>query len=178
MKIDKITFTGADNNTNLLSLKIFDNNISNKIKAEFGILFSKNRVGKARYPNLEWVDNLKLFKEREGFKNSHFSAHLCGEYVKELFTKSLTLYNSNIFSIFERIQLNIPLNLKTNTTKEELNNFKSNVDCLFPKQQIIFQITKDKNLPFEFLDSFTENNHKIAVLFDSSGGNGVNPEKW
>jgi len=50
MKINKLTITGADDATNQDSLLDFSNNFG---FVEWGILFSKTKLGEKRYPTLE-----------------------------------------------------------------------------------------------------------------------------
>lgn len=71
MNINKITFTGADNNTNPEDLFKFSEEYP---LVEWAILFSKNKSGVERYPDAKWVKSLL-----ENAPNINLAAHLCGQ---------------------------------------------------------------------------------------------------
>lgn len=156
MKINKITFTGADEKTNyndLLNIQIEYPNV------EWGILFSKNR-GK-RYPNYEkFVGDLNL------------SAHFCGWYSREVLENQNFDLIRNLPKQFKRVQLNYNFKNSNSWNLFELLSFVNE----YKEKDIILQYNKSNK---EILDRFlmVEPPSNIHFLYDNSGGRGLKIEK-
>lgn len=161
MNLWRITFTGADDNTNFQEMQ----NISKKYNCvEWGILFSQSKSGVARYPshdNIEEICGLGL----------QLSAHLCGAWVSDAMNGELTFLKNPLADKFGRIQLNCYKDrLRKALKSEKLLQAISGVE-----QDIIL----GGNFAKEELDY---NEHEqlrgIHLLFDASGGHGKTPRTW
>jgi phosphoribosylanthranilate isomerase len=159
MKINKLTITGPDDNTDPLDLV----RLSNEYPfVEWGILFSGSKVGQQRYPTLNWVDNLV-----HGFSDVSLSAHFCGQYAKDV------LNNKNYSAIgwlpkrFKRVQLNYNFARSSGYDLQHLVEFVK----YFSNKSIILQYNKSnaERLDRLLLDELPDT---INFLYDSSGGNG------
>src|SRR5688572_1161676 len=75
LKLDRITFTGADDS--ITPDRLVDFAVPHPF-VEWGILFSKTRIGQPRYPSVTWLHCL----EKLAPLGVMFSAHLCGEYAR------------------------------------------------------------------------------------------------
>ena len=157
MKINRITITGADNNTEISEL-IW---LAKKFPfVEWGILFSASRPGTNRYPSLEWIKELQNSID-ESF---NLSAHLCGKYLREILQDGEWMFVDALFKGgFKRAQLNF--------------NF-SNTDYKPPillrlldsyKGRFILQTNKSN---FEVIETI-KTSYEFDVLYDSSGGRGT-----
>lgn len=166
MKIKTVTITGADNNTNLEDLVT----ITDKYPfVEWGILFSPKRQGTERYPDFDWLEKLKAeWKEQR----INLSAHLCGQYTREMLAgKSGLIDNApfvNYMEMFKRFQLNF-------------NASKNDVDI-----DAFFALLRKLNLNFILQQNYSNYricqeatfHNNISFLYDSSGGRGNSPESW
>lgn len=154
---------GMDDNTSIPELE--------KIKAEFpfvewGVLFSKNKVGTARYPSLKYID--RLCKSNNGT----MSAHFCGAYPREILEQGSFTELINLSIVFDSIQLNYNFGRskkwnKINISKLLNNSFDVGVD-------IIFQMNKSNRRLVEEIVRYNTLTHKpVRVLHDASGGRGT-----
>jgi phosphoribosylanthranilate isomerase len=157
MNIDRLTITGADNSVDIENLVWLSKWYS---FVEWGILFSKGRRGTARYPSLMWIDVLM----QQGGMN--LSAHLCGEYAREVMEQSkfdvFDLYNG-----FARFQINYNFEKSTGWDLVALVWWAEE----HPNTSIILQWNK-ANGPY--LKDMTDIKYppNIHILYDSSGGRG------
>lgn len=148
MKLWRITFTGADNNTSQEEML----RISQQFKiVEWGILFGTRY--KERYPTQEWIDQLP--------QEMALSAHLCGKYVSDAM-----LGNFPILNKFQRIQLNLS---KKNLTKV--------LECE-PLMEAIQQVRQKVILGGNFTGIQIKPSSNYQILYDASGGNGLSPKEW
>lgn len=157
--LNKVTITGADDNTDIN--EILD--ISEKYPfVEWGILFSKSKVGTPRYPSPHWLINFLFLKTLNVKFN--FSAHICGDYCKEICESGNGLFFDQFFvQKFDRFQINYhdnPWNVDIlNNIRKLCVNYKLN------HWQIILPVEK-------FIDvEFTQ-------LYDCSWGKGISPSEW
>ena len=78
MKINQVTLTGADDSVRPAHLI----EISREYPfVEWGLLFSKSQQGTARFPSLNWLQELNHVAEGQ---NLNLCAHLCGLGVRDL----------------------------------------------------------------------------------------------
>jgi hypothetical protein len=169
--IDRVTVTGADDSTDIGLLKKIHEQFP---FVEFGILMSRKCFGMPRFPSKEWLSKLDDAYCYEGIS---FSAHLCGEYVRDL------LQGKNYHEIADTLGLETPLfhrvQLNTHGIKHKFNT-DSVHDLLqtadFNGQHYIFQQdgANDK-LRDCVLDFNVQSKH---FLFDLSHGAGVVPKDW
>ncbi|TXI85136.1 MAG: hypothetical protein E6Q38_00895 [Crocinitomicaceae bacterium] len=171
MNIDRVTITGADNNTDPQEII----NISKEFPfVEWGILFSKNRLNTPRYPIKHYGYLLKSLAQ-ENFVEIQLSAHICGAWTKEFFNGDFTFehYLSPLVygHIFNRVQLNF------NAT-----NYPYKLDK-------VIDIIKRQHVPFIFQHNRSNTKlcnevqkygllDEVAFLYDSSGGRGASRSEW
>lgn len=166
MKIKTVTITGADNRTSIEEMM----EVTDKFPfVEWGILFSPKRLGTERYPDFEWLGRL-----RESWLDAkiNLSAHLCGQYTKEMLAGKTTLLNSSPFAehleMFKRFQLNF------NATKHDVN-----VEAFFElldKMKLNY-ILQNNYSNYKICQEATLHKN-ISFLYDSSGGTGMRPVNW
>ncbi len=173
MEINKVTITGADNNSSVE--KIIE--LSRKYPfVEWGILFSESRVGSDRYPSFEWIKNL-IANDTENILK--LSGHICGKYCKEFLSNGPDFIKniSPEFKTkkFKRFQLNY--NFKTNINDIDLVYFLNRVDHHKKLSDVNFILQyNDSNKHFieEVVLKYIKHKDKyFHYLFDSSGGNGI-----
>lgn len=153
MKIDRVTFTGADNNTNID--KLISISKDNPF-IEWGILFSLSKEGTNRYPSPYWVK--EIIKS-----NLNLSAHLCGEFSRQIIERK-NYHFLSFLKKFNRVQINYNFN---NKKKHYINNL---INYAVKNNKII--ILQYNNSNSNILDKyqFPEN---FNFLYDLSGGRGV-----
>lgn len=153
MKINKVTFTGADNQTNIKEL--FE--LQEKYPfVEWGILFSQKKAGEQRYPTLDYVKQLTYPLE--------LSAHFCGWYSREVIENHNFNLINDLSEPFRRVQLNY--NFKDSKTIEELFKF---VEVMWSKK-IILQYNENNK---KFIDNIIYIPKNVNFLYDNSGGRGI-----
>jgi hypothetical protein len=165
--IDRVTFTGADDNTDVSAML----EISQIWPwVEWGILFSKSHAGTPRYPSLGWLAHLaETFGPAGTPGASPLSAHLCGRIMRDTLHGRETwrgMYG-HVCDIFQRVQLNFHAEPQPNGRLDQM--FEAN-----PDYQWIYQVDGVN-------DDLVRNVvrwHGGSPLFDRSGGAGVKPETW
>lgn len=175
MNLERVTITGADD-------KVSHDDII-KISQQFpfvewGILFSPSRTGQQRYPTLEWVKGLKD-KIETGAKIK-FSAHLCGDYTKEMLETgdNPLIQRSNEFQMvgdmFKRVQLNF--NASKHTVCDKFYDFIKKYGGSDDKVHFIIQSNKANHYVCQEIIS---RQIPVHFLWDSSGGRGIaDNEEW
>jgi len=167
--LDRVTITGADDSIRPEDLI----GISEAYPfVEWGILLSKNNMGCARFPSLDWMKRLAQFKT-EHPNTLHLSGHLCGAWVRNLCKggdSSFTEELEGTAQMYERIQLNF----HAQRHKTDAESFINALFTLGIKQYIV----QWDNVNTGFLDLIRYHQLKAAPLFDLSGGNGVLPKEW
>lgn len=165
--ITKVTITGADDSIHPSQLA----ELSAKYPfVEWGILFSRDRQGSPRFPGARWLLELGgVTRKVEAPLN--LSMHICGEYSRDVL-KGGTLFTRHLpITLFDRIQVNanassgyvvgaIRQTIETHQQFEWIFQYKAGNEQMI---QDIAGVT------------FTTN---MAVLFDSSGGRGIQPGVW
>lgn len=169
MIIDRVTITGADNDTDPQCLI----DITKKFPfVEWGVLFSKQRTNTPRYPNKYYGYTLKKLGLDQGL-DMKLSAHICGNWTKEFFKGNFT-FESNFLplqfeDIFERIQLNF--NSKYNDF--DINKVLEIIELNYV--DFIFQYNESNS---ELCNKVKDKFENINFLYDSSGGRGIERNKW
>jgi len=161
MKINKLTITGADDATNQDSLLDFSNNFG---FVEWGILFSKTKLGEKRYPTLKYINSLP--------KELNLSAHFCGWWAKEILeNKNYHLINE-LAPNFKRIQLNYNFKHSTGYKLFSLLTYLNE----HPDRSVILQYNNSNSTELDRLlqEDLPQNLH---FLYDSSGGRGTTIER-
>lgn len=169
--INKITFTGADDNTPIDELFNLSSRLIEKgITVEWGILFSISNSGKPRYPSSTWIKEILTFKEslsEEASKLFQLSAHLCGAFTKDIFIVGSTNVLSETLSIFDRAQLNY--NFRINEWSEHSIDKLIEVMKDHPTKSIILQQNKSNAA---FIELAHSKGLRFDLLYDASGGRG------
>ena len=162
MHIDRVTLTGIDDFTDTSRLV----ELSTRFPfVEFGVLFS-SVTGRARYPHPEKISE---FTEKLG----SLSAHFCGWYPREVLEKKNYSLLTKTGVDFDRIQLNYTFG------KEKQQLFLSLIDWLEDNRHVTVIIQKN-HINAEVLwncQKRLEGLDNFHVLYDASGGNGVEIEK-
>lgn len=160
MKINRVTITGADDSVNPQDLY----QLSLEFPfVEWGLLFSQNKQGQPRYPDISTINRFCVFGIR-------LSAHFCGIYAKEILENKKYSLLYNILPQFQRIQLNY--NFK-NLSGFDLKSLNSHVGQ-FNATKIILQYNEsNKPVLDELMNSPEGMTKNIHLLWDGSGGKGV-----
>ncbi len=153
MEINKITLTGADNNTDI--------NILEKIQVEypyveFGILLGSS-AGKNRYPSDEFIKSL------EGRK-LNLALHLCGKYSRNILSDGKLELN---YDFFDRYQLNFNFA----KTEHNLSNYHNLINNYREKNFILQSNSSNKGAIHDIIGDLTHFDN-TNILYDSSGGRG------
>lgn len=153
MIINKVTFTGADDNTSISSLQ----DIQKKFPfVEWGILIASN-PGKKKQPSDDYILNLK----DKGLK---LALHMCNEHAKNILTEGKLEIKYDFFNRYQ-------LNFNFNHTDHDLNHY-SKLISKFKNKDFILQTNFSNELFIEKIlnENKTNNTH---ILYDSSGGRGI-----
>jgi len=147
MKPNHVTFTGIDYDTNLEELKV----VSAEYACEWGILFSPAQQGlDPRYPAHHIIEAALSC-------DLMFSAHLCGEYAREVMETSQSRLD---LSRFARVQVN-----HTKPDPVALARFSEKLGI-----PVIAQWRDSERFP--------ESYEGVSWLYDTSGGRGTCPDMW
>lgn len=158
--INKVTFTGIDNKTNLNDLIILQQEYP---FVEYGMLISENNTNNdtnPRYPSLRILDGLE-----KGMLN--LSLHVCGKLARDIvqYNNWEPVYKmmGTYMDLFSRIQLNVA------------GTRKISKDLTFPEDKdIIIQLTQNK---LDIYETYKEPPH-ICGFQDASGGRGIVSCGW
>ena len=154
MRINRVTFTGADNNTDVNAMVDISKQFSG-IDVEWGILVSSNN-NRNRYPSEDFIKSLK----DKGLK---LALHLCGSYSRNIMT------NGNIslpYDFFQRYQINFNF---TNVS-HDINNYAKLCEA-YPDKRFILQYNKSNSSVVNTI-LHTLGTDNTNVLYDASGGRG------
>lgn len=158
MKIDKVMIAGVDNDTPIEELE----RLTEKYPfVEWGVLFSKHKMGQKRYPDLNYIH--QLCKAEVGL----MSAHFCGAYPREILEKGDISEASHWGAYFESIQLNYNF---SRSSKWSWENFHRITDEL--AVDVILQHNRS-NAPYLKHKEFLTSNPHLRFLYDASGGRGT-----
>lgn len=130
---------------------------------EFGVLYSNSQQGMGRYPTMGWLDSLA--KQLQGGSGLNLSLHVCGSAIFNLLSDEGHV--SDLTRAFPRLQLNFICRDHPIRQVRELMD-------RFPEKTIITQRNRSNEVLWKHLTD--KRNH--AVLFEASGGRGIEPEQW
>jgi hypothetical protein len=148
-KPDFITFTGADDWTSIEGMRA----LSRQYPIEWGVLFSPKRQGvDPRYPGGEALSRL-LWSELR------LSAHLCGDYSRQIMAGEAIINIPVDLGLFSRIQVN-----HVDPVPARIVEFRSG----WGKMRRIAQ-ARGEEFPTDT---------SVDWLFDRSGGRGTAPTAW
>lgn len=161
MKIDLMTFTGADESVTPDQIVRVAEEYPN-INTEWALLVSKNNIGKrTRYPSLPWMENL--------VKNTHLrlAGHFQGAWLRDMCEGNFSFANQHpvLWDAFQRIQLNFHGNQAVIT-----DNFYKEAW----KKQFIFQMDGVNDEVYHSMKGKVD----VVPLFDTSAGAGIVPDSW
>ncbi len=146
-----ITFTGADDNTNVIGMV----HLASVYPIEWGILFSPDRQGiQPRYPSWTTIHKIGQLCPRDSL-----SAHLCGGYSRQLLASANTSIDDSLLEYFGRVQVN--------TSMRGIDTMAIRTWGASLGVQPILQCRS----------AFPEDIN-VEWLFDTSGGRGTSPEAW
>jgi len=157
-----VTITGADDEVDPVFLSMMSKEYP---FVEWGVLFSETQPDTRRYPSKRWREALYA----ETMTAQHpisLSAHICGRMTNTILEKRSTLV-TEVDLFYRRVQFN-----RTNDgNQKELMDYISNTStqCILPCNKSTKSV----------LQSLTpEIYQKTSILFDASGGNGIEVETW
>jgi len=162
MQLRYCTLTGIDQSVSLEALRQL---VQEYPFVEFGVLYSKTRAGKGRYPALDWIDYLANNAEELGLPR--LALHICGTAVGEFIEGGDIV---QLASKFGRIQLNF------RSEKFETDAIVRAIQLVAPQCRVITQVNDANANLGERLRYRNCYNHEM--LFDKSGGKGISPDDW
>jgi len=168
MKLKTVTFTGADDKTDLSELE----KISNKYPfVEWGFLISKTKMGTQRYPSAKTIE--KLTCPSVHLRGGGNAAHICGEICRQIIADggirewSDHPILSRMLSVSDRVQLNFNAKICDIDLVNLFGFIKKTSFTSFILQQ------NENNASFiNAIVPYIQRSKKINILFDCSGGNG------
>lgn len=173
-----VTISGADDSVDTKELL----EISRQFPwVEWGILVSKAKEGKPRYPSFEW--QTKLFDTwAESFDaqmrpRMRLSVHLCGFWCREVIEGRWTFLKDRlaIWPMFGRVQLNHSHRIHSLLESDIINLVKALVDPVTAEKQFIFQM---KQFDCPAFDAVLKAAIDAVPFFDRSGGKGKVAPEW
>lgn len=196
MIITTVTFTGADDNTDIAEMITLSKRFP---MIEWGILLSEKAAGSPRYPSKDWIEGLqKSFQELQeetGYFGAQemfrLSAHLCGKTMRNFMSSMKDevengewvtnhgLNERHFNHMFRRAQANF--NAKREGFTEEfiadvIDAWRESMDG-----EIVTQHNDNNADAWKATQSRIGGNHTRKdhhILIDASGGNGKSPEAW
>lgn len=174
MNLQRVTITGADDSVKPAALIDL---ASDYPFVEWGLLFSGTRQGSPRYPSERWLHALDdAYRDQSGDAHKqHFSAHLCGRWVRELVLDGDFSWKRNgypwLWWIFDRYQLNF--HARAHQITPTFADFLSEHAHRWSRSFIL----QCDGVNDEAVRAIAED-PIIVPLFDASGGGGVVPTGW
>jgi hypothetical protein len=148
-----ITFTGADERTNLAELE----SLCRDWPVEIGILFSKSRSPSPRYPSIDWISGL-------ADRGLRLSAHLCGAWAAEVADNG-TSEIEPLLAPFSRVQINVGPGADPGIVRTWADAASSRLGMHLEP------ILQSRGAAFPDDD-------RVSWLHDCSGGRGDRPAAW
>ncbi len=170
MRINKLTITGADNNTDFKDILKSSNQYA---FIEWGILLSRDRVGENRFPSRPWLKMLIQFKK--DYPYIKFAAHLCGSLAREFDLSEFKVYEDEkeLYDCFDRFQLNIT---KFHEKYDPISLIK--IFDKYPLKEFIFQTNSFEAEEFIIHMRQLSIYKNVSLIFDTSGGKGIERKHW
>jgi len=168
--LELVTITGADDQTSIDEIA----KISKEYPwVEWGILVSRRQEGTARFPSRKWVSD---FAVRARDERWNVSTHVCGEWVRRMFTGTLDWMElPDVIQITRRIQINTHAEEHVSTVGLIRSLGEAVSVNVNPDLQFIFQWDGVNNHLTYAAQAYSFN---VCALFDTSGGAGVLPGSW
>lgn len=167
MKLDRVTMTGADDETPIKDLVALSKEYP---FVEWGILASPKRAGTPRFPSAIWQKALADEIKAQPGPGTWISAHLCGGYVRSVLDRGeLAVDEIPVWPVASRVQLNFHAEPHTC----EPGPFIDGIVAW--KRPVIFQ---DDGVNTDIFNHARWAGVDAAVLFDRSHGGGVVPGQW
>ena len=164
--LKRCTFTGVDNQTSLSCLHELSIQYS---FVEWGVLYSTSEGGmfsQNRYPAHSWLEkNIPELKTMSLSTGSSIALHVCGSAVKALLNEEEE-FLEHLIDYVNRVQINFifkPAKLAA-------------LEKLFLRFPHIKFITQHNPANAKLADLISHPSHQ--VLFDMSGGRGIEADKW
>ncbi len=153
MVINRVTFTGVDNNTLINDLQKLQKKYTH---VEWGILIASN-PGKSKQPTEDYILSLK----DKGLK---LALHMCNDHAKNILTDGKLDIK---YDFFDRYQLNFNFN----HNEHDISNYSKLINK-FKTKDFILQTNFSNEM---FIDKIINTNKtsNTHILYDSSGGRGV-----
>ncbi|MEY8802152.1 hypothetical protein AB9K35_17885 [Leisingera sp. XS_AS12] len=151
-KPEFITFTGADDNTDIGDLLA----LAESHAVEFAILFSPSREGSARFPRQEWIEAV----QRSGLR---LAAHICGGWARQIVEEGRSEIDGRLKG-FARVQIN---------TAKAVDPGRIHSWAKSAGRQSGQQIEPILQCRGPFPDD-----PRVSWLYDPSGGRGISPASW
>lgn len=174
MQLDRVTITGADDSVEPADLLALSRMYP---FVEWGILLSKNGMGKPRFPTADWLWKFRDMARRFPIQAS---MHVCGRWLREMLIGSIPSDLGMFIDCFQRVQLNFgaePLEYKFKLFGNALESLSDD-----GQREFIFQICGPQSPgPALFLQAIGGDacfDVDCFPLFDASGGAGVLPSEW
>jgi len=169
MKINIVTMTGADGNTNPADLIALSQEFP---FVEWGILLSATQEGSKRFSSGAWISDFAEAMDDHGLEEPvNTSGHLCGRWLRALLKGEMRCPHFNL-GIFQRVQLNF----HGETHEVYHDNFIDILQrILLTGRKIIFQLDGVNNY---ILNNAIASGISGQALFDLSHGAGIAPNQW
>lgn len=161
MYVDKIMIAGVDETIDMDKLLMLEERFP---FVEWGVLFSTNN-GRPRYPSFDWIES--FCQESWGYKSAHF----CGKFSRNILEKGIMHEEAELFDSFDSVQLNYGFNY---SKKWDLKNVEKLLEV--SERSVILQYNKGNAQHIDDFINSHENNKKLRVLYDASGGRGTEIE--
>lgn len=164
--LTRLTITGADDRVNPDDLVALSREFP---FVEWGVLLSGSRFGTPRYPSRDWLGRLGLAGLAK-FAGCHvaLSAHFCGDFARSVLADDINYIAGVIPYGFQRVQINgfRPMD----SFDRVLQRHKESVE-------IILQVRAEADLQ-DAADLVAKVGGGASVLFDPSGGRGIESFSW
>ncbi len=151
-----VTITGADDKTSHADMVSLAKEFP---FVEWGILVSPKKSGTPRYPGADWIDELPDLR---------LSLHLCGQAARSILDGVIPSPFSHGIE-FYRYQLN-------GYTPPASDEFIAMTRAT--PHRWILQARSDATLSEAIADALRIGNEKAAILYDPSGGRGIEAASW
>lgn len=168
--LKSVTVTGADDSVAPDDLLVLAKEYP---YAEFGLLLSRNSMGRTRFPSAAWLrDAVATIGGRV-----QCSGHLCGSWVREILLGRWPKWDffeidEILLGLFDRWQIN------THGIPHEYDwpKFRSILrELTAAGQEVIFQYDKANT---EILRLAVDEGFRVSALYDLSHGAGIVPDRW
>lgn len=168
MRLDRVTFTGADDS--ILPTELVP--LSRRYPfAEWGILVSARQVHTPRFPSYRWMAALR---DVAAIEKMNLSLHVCGRWVRQLLLGEFAI-PEELLAGFSRVQLNFHGELNA----IDFGGFREAIRK-FGDREIIFQVdgVNGEGLLMDVWSHDNEGEVKAIPLHDVSHGAGISPPEW